>query len=321
MIRFLAIFFPPLIAVLFRCSRGKVRSAVQGTLEYMLWTLLDNTLILLLLGMVFGYRAIDLDTVPFISTFALKYILLSSMLSLAAGVCSIRFPVSATLEEVPPEPPEKRKGWEIAATILSGILVLLGVLLYTASGWLMDNFGLLTWPEIIFHLTVPLKGANPDYIWTFIRYCLCPAVLLTAFYLVFIFWRYRYAVCFHINLARKKDGIFRCSSRCRRRYSPLIGLLVLALGIAQINSVLGLRGLYTYLFKSSAFIEQNYVDPEDVQLTFPDEKRNLIYIFMESMEDTYLSTDLGGAEENNLIPRSTPAVTSEPHTTASSILP
>ena len=36
--------------------------------------------------------------------------------------------------------------------------------------------------------------------------------------------------------------------------------------------------------------------------TFPEEKRNLIYIYLESMETTYFNKDEGGALEVNIIP-------------------
>lgn len=53
--------------------------------------------------------------------------------------------------------------------------------------------------------------------------------------------------------------------------------------------------------KNSTFFENNYVDPSQVKITFPEKKRNLIYIYVESYETTYLSKDLGGALDDNLI--------------------
>ena len=56
---------------------------------------------------------------------------------------------------------------------------------------------------------------------------------------------------------------------------------------------------------SSSFIEDNYVDPNSVSLSFPEKKRNLIYIFLESMENTYSSEEYGGAFSENTIPELT----------------
>ena len=55
----------------------------------------------------------------------------------------------------------------------------------------------------------------------------------------------------------------------------------------------------------SSFIDDNYVDPKEVTLTFPEKKRNLIYIFLESMETAYSDEDNGGAFEKDVIPELT----------------
>lgn len=48
--------------------------------------------------------------------------------------------------------------------------------------------------------------------------------------------------------------------------------------------------------------DRYYVNPQNARLKFPDRKRNLILIYMESIETTYLSKELGGARSYNLIP-------------------
>lgn len=51
----------------------------------------------------------------------------------------------------------------------------------------------------------------------------------------------------------------------------------------------------------SNYIEENYVAPESVKITFPEKKRNLIYIYLESMEMTYADKENGGAYDTNYI--------------------
>ena len=46
--------------------------------------------------------------------------------------------------------------------------------------------------------------------------------------------------------------------------------------------------------KQSDFIQDNYVDPDEVDISFQGEKRNLIYIFLESMENTFADEEHGG---------------------------
>lgn len=55
----------------------------------------------------------------------------------------------------------------------------------------------------------------------------------------------------------------------------------------------------------SEFYEKEFVPPESVGIEFPEEKRNLIVIFLESMESSYADRASGGLLDENLIPRLT----------------
>ena len=55
----------------------------------------------------------------------------------------------------------------------------------------------------------------------------------------------------------------------------------------------------------SDFIEEHYVDPGSVQLEFPAQKRNLIYIFLESMENTFTDPESCETVAANYIPQLT----------------
>ena len=56
-----------------------------------------------------------------------------------------------------------------------------------------------------------------------------------------------------------------------------------------------------YQLMESNFIEENYVAPESVNIKFPEKKKNLIYIYLESMEMTFADKDNGGAYDVNYI--------------------
>ncbi len=55
----------------------------------------------------------------------------------------------------------------------------------------------------------------------------------------------------------------------------------------------------------SEFYRAHFVDTSEVSLTAPQKKRNLVYIFMESMENSYADYDNGGVMPVNLIPELT----------------
>lgn len=56
------------------------------------------------------------------------------------------------------------------------------------------------------------------------------------------------------------------------------------------------------LRNGSSFIEDNYVSPASVDIEFPQKKRNLIYIYLESMEVSYADKAHGGFFDYNIIP-------------------
>ena len=56
------------------------------------------------------------------------------------------------------------------------------------------------------------------------------------------------------------------------------------------------------VFSSTEIFDDYYVDAGDVRITFPDKKRNLIYIFVESLESTNVSISNNGFFEESIIP-------------------
>jgi phosphoglycerol transferase len=55
------------------------------------------------------------------------------------------------------------------------------------------------------------------------------------------------------------------------------------------------------LEKPALFYEENYIDPGSVKFSFPGRKRNLLVIFVESLETGFLNTGQGGAFEEDLL--------------------
>jgi phosphoglycerol transferase len=57
--------------------------------------------------------------------------------------------------------------------------------------------------------------------------------------------------------------------------------------------------------QETSLYAENYVDPRSVEVSDDGEHRNLIYIYLESMERTYADVESGGAQEVNYIPNLT----------------
>lgn len=181
-----------------------------------------------------------------------------------------------------------RKILTMLGTTLAVLLMVLATIIYFSIQWMFDTWSNLTMDELVYHLTAPLEGTNEAMIAEYLSMCITPAVLvLILAVILFIAWH------------RKK------------RYFVLMGagmVTSLAVSVTVVHGAWNKLDAGSYMEAQgtySTFIDDNYVDPAEVTLNFPEKKRNLIYIFLESMETTYADKENGGAFKKNVIPELT----------------
>ena len=161
-------------------------------------------------------------------------------------------------------------------------LLLLSYLTFFAARWFVNVYGRIGFDSILFTLQSSLSGVQSDLVKSYLLGGLLPALLCT---------------------------VLSCCILLILRRMPVRGLVPSLISIALCLGLLGyaavdveLTDYLTGTFRPGMLYEDEYVSPDSVQITFPEEKRNLVYIMLESMETTYLSKELGGASDANLIP-------------------
>lgn len=178
-----------------------------------------------------------------------------------------------------------KKSHHIVSTILCIILCSFGVLLLLSYRWAVRHFANLEMDEIIYQLSSPLEGTGDGLIGNYINKCLIVTLIFTA------------ALIFAAVLLRKKSWY---------KYFTISGMLAGSiLIISTVFTFSNLVNLRTYISDRNVetdFYEKNYIDPATVKMTFPEKKRNLIYIYMESMETSFADYENGGASKDNYIP-------------------
>lgn len=176
----------------------------------------------------------------------------------------------------------------IVETFISVLLITLAGLLSFSIAWMFKTWTNLSMEELVFHLEVPLEGTNEDMIIEYIRSCAVPTVIIFLAAMVMI-----------------------AAYRKKKEYSIIVrgamicSLAIMVVGISYTWKELDIGNYIKNQNNDSNFIEQYYVNPEETSLTFPETKRNLIYIFLESMETTYSDQANGGAFEQDIIPELT----------------
>lgn len=173
--------------------------------------------------------------------------------------------------------------------VVSGIISVLAILICFSIKWMLETWANLTMDELVYHLNSPLEGTNSDMIWQYVFKCIVPTIIIimviTAIMIIF-------------KKKKKRTG-YIC-----------IVVLIASATILVLYGYTAWKKLDIGDYMSgqseiSSFIDDNYVDPKEVTLTFPEKKRNLIYIFLESMETAYSDEDNGGAFEKDVIPELT----------------
>lgn len=159
-----------------------------------------------------------------------------------------------------------------------------------------------TLSELIFHLRVPLKGANNSVIWNVLGKC-CQMPLKAAMISgIFLIFPRKSNIALKISgKLVKKDIYIRPINFFRRFFCWASALIFIAGGVYFCNKMNVVEYFSQQLAQTSLY-EQEYIDPAEQEFEYPKEKRNLIFIYMESMESTYADKSFGGEWEHNLIP-------------------
>ena len=178
-----------------------------------------------------------------------------------------------------------RRGGLLTALLCAVLSV--SCLLFFAAFWYVDTYGDTGFDSIVYTLFSDLGGTQSGLVAAFCLKALLPAVLTAAVLTVgMIFLPRRFSAC----------PRWLC-----RSLALVLSFVMLACAAVSTGMPEYIYGMYN----ETSLFETYYVAPTQDNISFPEEKRNLIYIFLESMETTYLSEDLGGAREVNLIPELT----------------
>ena len=193
------------------------------------------------------------------------------------------------------------------------IFLLLGFsfFLYFSLQYLLGNWEELTVEEILYHIKSPMGGASESLVRIFILSVLLPALGISLF-LIFLYILLQ-SKNFEGILSLKSKGHFLSFHLPRffnwkkvyLGFCFFLALFFFSLTLIDAWDSISLGSYLSSQLHSSKFIEENYVDPKGIELHFPEKKRNLIYIYMESTELTFMDEAHGGAFPDNLLPEMT----------------
>lgn len=182
---------------------------------------------------------------------------------------------------------------------ISLVFFTIGMIFVFFSHWFIDYFGQITPEQFLFNFKSPIVGTSTDM---YNELLTSPTfAVLTSVVLFLIMMNFSYDIFLIIKNSRKK----LLSQKILRKTSFILSIIVLIGGVSYGFKRLNLSQIAKEYFSDSSYYADNYVDPRKIKISFPAQKRNLVHIYLESIENSYLSKDLGGYMDENLMPELT----------------
>lgn len=182
------------------------------------------------------------------------------------------------------------------------ILFLVFLVLIFFSKFINEYFSDMSFEQLLYNIT-DTKGANYSIVFTGVIFVFLRVIFVVLIiYVLYRLWRLvRTKVLAKLKFKEKPINleIFRMTL-----FKKILILSVFILfSLIYSSNLLNLDNFVKSQLSSSKLFEDYYVDAKDVKLKFPKKKRNLIYIYLESMETSNTSIENGGLQKKSYIPK------------------
>ena len=182
------------------------------------------------------------------------------------------------------------------------IVLFISTAIATFAIYLDNNIYNASFDQYIYSL-IKVSGMNGTKVVSVVLIILYGFLLFSLLSAIFILPTINLGRKVSINVKKNKENreVVILPIKNIKRYSRIL----LALSIIYLGMTVG---FFDYAFnglRDSDLFENSYVEPASVEIKFPEEKQNLIYIFMESTEMTNVSKDNGGVFDISITWRST----------------
>ena len=168
------------------------------------------------------------------------------------------------------------------------IILVIMALLISGTVYMKYYLASSNFDEFIFNST-SVGSSDFTLIYGIIKLCLPITIILSIiFYIIFYGFKTKRKTISPINHISKHKLIY-----------------TIILSICSVAAFFESYRLFEYLIdmsQKSNIIEDNYIDPKETKISFKNKKRNLIVIYVESLENTLFTKEQGGLWDYEIIP-------------------
>lgn len=184
------------------------------------------------------------------------------------------------------------------------LFVFVFTLLMALPTFIRSQFGELELDQLVFVILGNNAGANFDVVWQYVSHAI-PYILfmLVVFIAYFFLAKYEFIIKYKFF---NRSGAMTARVTLGKKSTIVLVVLSFSLLFIRYNNDFEIAAYVNNRLNAGKLFEDEYVKPDSVEINFPDKKKNLIYIALESINTGFSSMNLEGYPEPiNLLPRLT----------------
>lgn len=192
----------------------------------------------------------------------------------------------------------KKKIKEI--TIL--ITIAIAVIMVVGANYYRINYPDQDFEQLVFYMFTGVEHTAPDVVNNVISACIVPLILITIliWFPTTQFTKTKNYLLLKFRNKEFKLKVYPWDIIANHKKTYLLIIYIIAITILIFGFKID-KYIYNRMQKTQIY-EEHYVEGEEVNIVFPEEKRNLIIIIAESMENSLCSNKNGGGWEYSVIP-------------------
>lgn len=168
----------------------------------------------------------------------------------------------------------------------------ISVLLITSVFWANRTFAVTSLSQVVFLIKAPITGTDSSIFRSWALWSLIPTVVSTIIGGMGLLNIYK--------IFKNKEIGNTIKAKTDKLFLIIMAIFLFAsLLFASINY--DVYGYFNNIIQTSSIYEEHYISPNTTTILFPQKKRNVIHIYLESIESTFVSPANGGGMKQSYI--------------------
>ena len=156
--------------------------------------------------------------------------------------------------------------------------------------------------QILYYLLNGVENTSPDVTKAIILANIIPVLILFIVLCVLLVGNIKKTVYLNLKFREKKAKIQIYPIKIISKHKGLFTAMVFLIALGTTIKGFKVDAYIAYNLQETKIYEEYYIDGKELNITFPEQKRNLIIISVESLETSLCSRENGGGWEYSIIP-------------------